>query len=92
MNNQMSLTGFEQETVKNMRIQSCILRDARMMADLVVEVAAKGAADGAEITCPMPCIGLAAACKTNWTYWPRYLVTVTHPAGCNRRECNHDTR
>lgn len=47
-----SLTGFEQESVKNLRVPSVILHDARMMADLVVEVAAKGAADGAEITCP----------------------------------------
>lgn len=52
MSNQMSLTGFEQETVKSMRDQGLVLKDARMMADLVVEVAAKGAADGAEITCP----------------------------------------
>ncbi|AKR48049.1 hypothetical protein WSS15_27420 [Acetobacter pasteurianus] len=52
MSNQMSLTGFEQETVKNMRIQSCILRDARMMAALIVEVTAGWSCDECDITEP----------------------------------------
>lgn len=52
MSNQMSLTGFEQETVKNMRIQSCILSDARMMAALMVEVTAGRGRDGSGITEP----------------------------------------
>ena len=46
------LTGFERESVQNLRIPSVILLDAQMMAALVVEVAAKGAADGGDIACP----------------------------------------
>lgn len=46
------LTGFERESVQGLRIPSVILHDAQMMAALVVEVAAKGAADGGDIACP----------------------------------------
>ena len=46
------LTGFERESVQDLRIPSVILLDAQMMAALVVEVAAKGAADGGDIACP----------------------------------------
>ncbi len=52
MNNQISLTGFEQETVKNMRSQELVLKDARMMAALIVEVTGGGVGDGCEITEP----------------------------------------
>ncbi|MDN7355187.1 hypothetical protein [Acetobacter senegalensis] len=52
MTDLMPLTAFEQESVKSLRIPDVVLHDARMMTDLVVEVAAKGAVDGAEITCP----------------------------------------
>ncbi len=52
MTDLMPLTAFERESVMNLRTPAVVLNDARMMADLVVEVAAKGAADGAEITCP----------------------------------------
>lgn len=46
------LTAFEQESVKNLRTSGVVLNDARMMADLVVEVAAKGAATFGDIGCP----------------------------------------
>ena len=47
-----TLTGFERESVKDLRIPSVILHDAQMMAELVVEVAAKGAAHGGDIASP----------------------------------------
>lgn len=46
------LTAFEQQSVKNLRTPDVVLNDARMMADLVVEVAAKGAATFGDIGCP----------------------------------------
>ncbi|ATI11565.1 MULTISPECIES: hypothetical protein [Acetobacter] len=51
MNNQ-PLTGFEQETVKNMRSQEAVLKDARMMAALIVEVTAGWSCDECDITDP----------------------------------------
>lgn len=52
MTDLVPLTVFEQETVKNLRTPSVILHDAQMMAKLVVEVAAKGAAHGGDIASP----------------------------------------
>lgn len=52
MTEPMPLTAFEQESVKNLRTSDVVLNDARMMADLVVEVAAKGVATFGDIGCP----------------------------------------
>ena len=52
MSNQMSLTGFEQETVKSMRDQGLVPKDARMMAALIVEVTAGWSCNECDITEP----------------------------------------
>nr|WP_025825260.1 hypothetical protein [Acetobacter persici] len=55
----MPLTGFEHETVMNLRSPSVILHDARKLSGLVVAVAESGVGDGREITEPEALLWLA---------------------------------
>lgn len=55
----MPLTGFEHETVMNLRTPSVILNDARKLSGLVVAVAESGVGDGREITEPEALLWLA---------------------------------
>ncbi|WP_386884458.1 hypothetical protein [Acetobacter persici] len=55
----MPLTGFEHETVMNLRTPSIILNDARKLSGLVVAVAESGVGDGREITEPEALLWLA---------------------------------
>ena len=46
------LTGFETETVKNMRDRQFLLKDAQMMAALIVEMTTGGCCIGCEVAEP----------------------------------------
>ena len=55
----MPLTGFEHETVMNLRTPSVILHDARKLSGLVVAVTESGVGAGREITEPEALLWLA---------------------------------
>lgn len=55
----MPLTGFEHETVINLRTPSIILNDARKLSGLLIDVAQSGIGAGREITEPEALLWLA---------------------------------
>lgn len=59
MTDLIPMTAFEQESVKNLRVPSVVLHDARKLSGLVVAVAESGVGDGREITEPEALLWLA---------------------------------
>lgn len=59
MTDLIPMTAFEQESVKNLRVPSVVLHDARKLSGLFVAVAESGVGDGREITEPEALLWLA---------------------------------